>query len=134
MYSNRDRYKRQRQLRQAGIDPEPGHVEMHNSDETDLHAVVKLLVCREIHQRGRPFATEVELPDGGVVDVLDYGLPDGYAVVYEVESEPTPSRTREKVEQYTQPWIIRDVLILDLRDAPTELAALSEWISERVVG
>lgn len=134
MYSNQDRYKRQRQLRQAGINPEPGHVELHNSDETDLHAVVKLLVCREVHQRGRPFATEVELPDGSVADVLDYGPPDGYAVVYEVESNPTPARIERKVEQYTEPWIIRDVLILDLRNAPTDLPALSDWVAEPVVG
>lgn len=97
---------------------------------------MKLLVCREIHRRGHPFATEVELPDGSVVDVLDYGPPDGNAVVYEVESKPTPSRTQEKVEQYTQPWIIRDVLVLDLRDTPTELpvlSALSAWVTEQVV-
>lgn len=95
---------------------------------------MKLLVCRDIHSRGRPFATEVELPDGSVADVVDYGPPDGYAVVYEVESDPTSSRTREKVEQYTRPWSIRDVLILDLRDAPTELTALSEWVGGQVVG
>lgn len=81
MYSNRNRYKRVRQLRQAGIDPEPGLVELHNSRETALHAVVKLLVCREICSRGRPFATEVELLDGAIADVLDYGPPDGHAVV-----------------------------------------------------
>lgn len=95
---------------------------------------MKLLVCRKIHNRGRPFATEVDLPDGSVVDVLDYGPPDGYAVVYEVESEPTPSRIEAKVERHTRPWIIRDVLALDCRDAPTDLSALSEWVSERVVG
>lgn len=134
MYSETERYKRERQLRQAGLDPEPGQIELHNSRETALHAVVEVLVCREIRSRGRPFATEVELPNGSVADVLDYGPPDEQAVVYEAESEPTPSRIREKAEQYTHPWIIRDVLVLDLRGAPTGLLALSERVAERVVG
>jgi len=133
-YSSADRYERERQLQQAGLNPERGSIRLHNSNETALHATVKTLLCREIQQRGRPWSTEVEFPNGSVCDVLDYGPIDGQAVVYEVESDPTRGTVRAKAEQYTEPFIVRDCLVLDLRDAPEEIEALGTWVGERVVG
>ena len=130
--NERDRYKRGRQLRQSDISTKQRTVELHNRNETPKHAVMKLLLALALERRGRVWGTEVQI-DGGRCDVLDWGPPDGCAVVYEIETDCTPHRKQEKIEQYCS-WIVRDVLVLDPTDAPDNLLELWRWIETRVYG
>lgn len=71
--------------------------------------------------------------ENGIVDVLDWGPPDGKTVIYEVETECTPQREREKVAQYTN-WIIRDVIVFPVEEAPEKLGELYAWVGQFVIG
>lgn len=133
-HTKRSLIDRERQLKDAGLEFERGSVELHNAAETDTHAVTKTLLGLWIRRSGRAFATEVEYPDGSLADCLDYGPPDGSAVVYEVESEPEPDTIVDKRKRYCAPDVVRDMIMLDLREAPDDLDELSLWVRGFVVG
>lgn len=126
-------YRRKRWLQNWGWDTDTGAVHLHNSSETAKHLIVKALLAWAIQRRGRPWATEVRVGDRGVADVLDWGPKDGRAVVYEVETNPTPERVERKVEQFVG-GPVRDVLVVPVDEAPGELATLVEWTEKFVVG
>jgi hypothetical protein len=133
-YSRRDLYDRKQQLRNAGLDVERGQVTLHNNQETSLHLTVKSLLGWWIRRSGRPFSTEVEYPSGDVADVIDWGPPDGRAVVFEVETEPDEHTEAVYRDKYCGPDVIRDVEIVDLRDSPADLDDLARWVRDHVVG
>jgi hypothetical protein len=133
-HTKRSLIDRERQLKDAGLEFDRGSIRLHNAAETDTHAVVKTLLGLWIRRSGRAFATEVTYPDGSLADVLDYGPPDGSAVVYEIESNPEPDTIVSKRDRYCAPDCIRDMIMLDLRDAPDGLDELSLWVREFVVG
>jgi hypothetical protein len=133
-HTKRSLINRERQLKDAGLEFERGCVRLHNAAETDTHAVVKTLLGMWVRRAGRAFGTEVAYPDGSLADCLDYGPPDGTAVVYEIESEPEPDTIVDKRDRYCNPECIRDMIMLDLREAPDGLDELSLWVREFVVG
>jgi len=133
-HTKRSLIDRERQLKDAGLEFERGCVRLHNAAETDAHGVTKTLLGLWVRRAGRAFATEVRYPDGSLADCLDYGPPDGKAVVYEVESDPEPETIVDKRKRYCDPDCIREMIMLDLRDAPDDLTALSHWIRDHVVG
>lgn len=64
---------------------------------------------------------------------MNWGPPDGKAVVFEIESQWTPKRAREKVSQYKN-WIIRDVIVIPAEDAPEGIIAAYAWLNDYVPG
>ena len=119
-------------LDDAGYQPKPeSAIRLHNSKETTKHLVMKSLVVMMLQRKGRRWDTEVKCPNGRV-DVLDFGPPDGGALVYEIETSPTPSVGKEKAEKYAI-GPVRDVIVLDAAEAPNELPQLAAWIEQRVV-
>lgn len=122
-----------KRLERSGIDLKPPAVRLHGRNESAKHAVMKLLVAREIQRRGRKWDTEVNVGDGRV-DVLDLGEPDEPPVAYEIQTGLTPSARRSKARLYCQGTPIRDVLFLDPEEAPAALPGLVAYVAERVVG
>lgn len=128
-----DDYVKRQELEQLGFDvhKQPA-VHLDSVRETDRHAHVKLALAREIHSRGRRFDTEVAGP-GGRVDVLDLGAPGDDVLVYEVETDVTDTRRREKANQYAS-GPVRDVIVVDPTSAPLNIKDLSVWASGVIVG
>lgn len=125
-------WKQGKDLARQGWDAKPAAIRLHGSGETPKHLLIKSLIARELQQRGRRWDTEVRGPEGRA-DVLDFGPTDGKAVVYEVQTGCTPKDRRKKARQYAG-GPVRDVLFLDPEEAPDDIAALTEWVSEQVVG
>lgn len=126
-------WQKERDLDDEGyqINPEPA-IRPHGSNETPKHLIIKSLIVRALMQEGRSWDTEVKGPNGRV-DVLDYGPPEGNPVVYEVETGCTQATRREKARKYAV-GPVRDVLFIDPEDAPDDIAALTEYVEQRVVG
>lgn len=131
-YVDGDIYMRKRQLRQCGIPTDTGYVRLHSSNETLKHAVSKLMVAVQLQRRNIPWNTEVDL-GAGRADVLSWGPPDGYACVYEFETNCSPKRIQVNTEKYADPhWIIRDAKTIDLAGAPDSISELYDWLGEHV--
>lgn len=131
--SQHDDYVKRQELEKLGFDVhQKPAVHLDSIRETDRHAHCKLALAREIHSRGRRFDTEVSGP-GGRVDVLDLGAPGDDVLVYEVETDVTDTRRREKADQYAG-GPVRDVIVVDPTEAPITIHKLSEWANGVIVG
>lgn len=129
----KDEWVKGKQLTETGYEPKhESAIRLHNSNETTKHLMVKALVAQVLRERGHRFDTEVLGPNGRV-DVLDFGLPDSRPVVYEVETDCSPQKRREKAKAYAV-GPVRDVLFLDPTDAPDDVHDLKEWVEGEVVG
>lgn len=127
------RYRKFAKLKDEGwvVDYHDEGVYLHSADETPKHLTLKAIIALVLRQEGRPFETEAELKGKGRVDVLDWGPIDGKAVVYEVETDCSQNRRREKAEQYSG-CEVRDVIVFDTRDAPDGVNGMYAWVRDRL--
>lgn len=108
-------------------------IKVHNPNETEKHLALKAMLALLLERRGRVWSTEEKLEgEKGRADVMDWGPKDGRAVVYEVETDATKAKAREKASQYAG-GAVRDVIVLDTRDAPDEPAEMLVWLEEQVI-
>lgn len=114
-----------------GYDPQPWQGCHIHSNNTATHEFVKFCLCYVLDQMGRDWDTEVPCDDGRV-DVFDFGPADGKSLVYEVETDVTDTRKREKVNQY-QGGPVRDVIVIDPADVPNDLESAISYLQTNVV-
>lgn len=132
----KEKYGRAGRVLAEGLDGIQGRVKAHNSDETLRHFLIKSTIAHILQEAGRSWETEAELQgDRGVVDVLDLGPSDGKAMVYEVETSYSPQRARDKLDQYQRDHnpLIRDVIVIPAKEAPTDIHELREWLLEEYI-
>lgn len=115
----------------AGYDPKAWRGVRVHSNNTSRHEFIKWCLCWVLDEMGRDWDTEVQC-DTGRVDVFDYGPTDGKPLVYEIETGVTDKRKREKVEQYHR-GPIRDVLVIDPADVPSDFETAIEYLRENEV-
>jgi len=101
-----------------------------HSAEGPKHYLLKHYTAYLINQAGREVGLEVQTDDGEI-DILDLGESDEGALAIEVETAYSPQKVEEKREQYTSE-LIRDVIVLPAREAPTEFDELEAWIRDRI--
>lgn len=102
----------------------------HHGAEGLRHHLLKHAVAHLIRDAGREVGVEVKTRDGEI-DVLDMGRSDEGALAIEIETAHSPEKVDSKVAQYESD-LIRDVVVLPAREAPTEIDALEMWIKEYV--
>lgn len=110
-------------------------VEPHSGFETTRHFLVKAEICRQLSNQNHSFATEVHHPERGQCDVLDLNESEDVAYIYEVETNATKERRREKAMQYTndaQCDLIADCRVVDPTEAPDSLDALADWAEDKL--
>lgn len=132
----KEKYRRAGRVLANGLSGLNGGVRLHNSDETQRHVHIKAELANILQEAGRNWGTEVELQnERGVVDVLDLGSSDGKAMVYEVETSYSPQRARDKLNQYQRDHdpLIRDVIVIPAKEAPTDIHEMREWLLEKYV-
>lgn len=127
-----DSWVKRKALESAGIEIKRPAVRLHGPNETPKHLVLKALLARELLRNDIPYDTEVRV-EGGRIDVLSLGEPDEPPTAFEIESNCTPKRAKDKVEQYAVSPI-RDVMILDPTDAPNTVGEIPGWLREQVAG
>ena len=128
----KDTWQKRKRLERYGVDADPKAVRIH-SDETPLHVCARRLCGYVLQNAGRAWDEEVDVGNGRV-DCIDFGDFDEAPLAIEFESNPTQPTIDEKVEKYVKSGPCRDVLILDLRDAPNHIAELAEWIEGELAG
>ena len=128
----KDTYRKTKRLKRYGVDVDPKNVRIHK-DETELPVVARRLCGYILQNADRSWDEEVEVGNGRV-DVLDYGDFDEAPLAIEFESNPTQPTIDEKVEKYCDAGPCRDVLILDLRNAPNHIDELADWIEGELAG
>lgn len=109
--------------------------EPHFATETEQHQAVKLYLTAAIRDLGHGFATEVEHPERGIVDVLSFNESGTGAWVYEVETGFNRDDEIAKVNQYTDGVTateINEVKLVDPTDAPGTIEACAAWCAEQV--
>ena len=115
----------------TSYEPMPWQGLQIHSQNTAKHEFVKFVICWVLDEMDREWDTEVQAPNGRV-DIYDLGPVDEKPVVYEVETNVTTKRKREKHEQYYEDFL-RDVLVIDPEDVPTELNAAIDYVRENVI-
>jgi len=130
---NTTKYRKYTELQEEGwdVDYHDEGIHLHGADETPEHLALKAIIGLVLRQEGRPFETEAELDGKGRVDVLDWGPIDGKAIVYEVETDCSQKRKREKADQYAG-GVVRDVIVFDTRDAPDGVSGMYAWVREQL--
>lgn len=137
MTGKQDHYnwKTKHELGKGGIHLQGQQITFHSTDETMLHAVVKTMLAKLLSKAGHNWSCEVPVGDKtnpvGYIDILDLGSPEREPVALEIESHPSPQKKEEKREKYViDP--IRDVLILDLRECPSDLEGITGFLKNEI--
>ncbi len=110
-------------------------VSPHSGKETTRHYLVKAEICRQLSNQNHSFATEVHHPERGQCDVLDLNETEDVAYIYEVETDCSRERRREKAMQYTDDAscdVIADCMVIDPTEAPDSLDALEDWVEGKL--
>jgi len=98
---------------------------LHNSHESIRHFVVKAMIFKILRELGRAVGTEIETTNG-IADVIDFDN----LIVYEVETNLTKNKIREKLDQFK---IFRDLFIVDTRKFSCRLDELENKLRELIV-
>ena len=128
----KDTWRKTKRLQRYGVDADPTAVRVH-SGETPKHVIARRLVGHVLSQANRAWDEEVETKHGRI-DVVDYGSVDEAPLAVECETNLTESTKREKIEKYVPRGPCRDVIFLQLSDAPNEIDELAEWIEGELAG
>lgn len=129
----KDTWEKRQDAEDAGFNVRPWRGVQLHTQNTIKHEFVKFALVWALDMHGHAWDTEVPC-DTGRVDVFDCGPEDGRALVYEIETDVTPARAKEKVEQYCR-GPVRDVLVIDPSDVPDELEKAIAYLStHEVVG
>lgn len=89
--------------------------------ETWQHFIVKALVYKLLYDKGKSVTTEYENYDS-IADVIDLNE----RIVYEVEGNITPEKTRQKIDNFKN---FNDVIIIDLNKVP-KMDKVYDYIKE----
>lgn len=115
----------------AGFDPKPWRgVQVHDQN-TPKHEFCKFALCYALSMQDREWDTETQC-NTGRVDVFDFGPEEGQPVVYEIETNVTPARKSEKVNQYHR-GPVREVLVIDPADVPDDYEEAIAYFSTSVI-
>lgn len=106
-------------------------VAFNGGSESLRHAVAKLLVARELRDRGYRIDTEVHKGGAGEIDVIGYGTDDA-PVAVEVETNPKEDVIEDKLARYYEGEPYREVFVLDPTEMPEQLQAASAWVTEEL--
>jgi type I site-specific restriction endonuclease len=118
-----------RKLKNAGWDvSKTDSVEFNSGSETTKHVVGKTLVAKVGKDQGYRVCSEVEHDDRGEIDIVLYGRKDEAPVAIELETNPQEDTISDKVERYVRGTPIRDILLINLDDMPTDIDEAEEWI------
>jgi hypothetical protein len=125
-------WKKSKDFESAGIETHkrPG-VYVDGPRETPKHLFVKAMLGLVLTKKDRKWDTEVKV-NSGRIDVLSFGDPDSEPVAYEVETNVTPKRARQKANQYAI-GRIRDVLVIDPQDTPDDPEEAVKYLENNVV-
>ena len=121
-------HQTKKRLQRYGVNADPKHTRI-DAGETELHVASRALCGLVLARAGHAFDIEVKINDAGDrIDVLDFGGPDEHPIALEFESAPTKPTIETKLDKYVRNGPCRDCIVFDLRDAPTDIDELTEWI------
>ena len=98
---------------------------LHNLRESTKHFIVKAILFKLLRNKRRRVACEVEI-NSGIVDLVDLDN----LIAYEIESKPTKRKMEEKVKNYEA---VKDVIFIDLRKVPNDLAKAVKFLKKFVI-
>jgi len=125
-------WKKRKDFENEGIDLKPWDGLNVEHQNTAQHEFVKFVLTRILYEMDRQWDSEVRFPNGREADIVDMGPTDGKPVVYEVETNLTSKRRREKLNHFhTGP--VRDVICIDPLDVPTELEAALDHVRKEMI-
>lgn len=138
--NDKERMKRYLQLRdyvEASTEGEDrvtdrmGNVSVHG--DRYRHFMIKAAVFKVLTEAGHDVATELTVPGGGKLDVVDLHT----FRAYEIETGLTTKGRRDKTRKYLADDVmgryLNDIHFLDVAEAPDDLDALEAWARDRVI-
>lgn len=133
--SEREDWKKRKDFEDKSIDITPWDGLNVEHQNTARHEFVKFCLTRVIYEYDRGWDSEVRFPNGREADIVGLGPDDGKPVVYEVETDVTPTRKSDKLEHFYYPYedLIRDVIIIDPVDVPDSIEEALDYLRENVV-
>lgn len=127
-----DTHRETKRLQRYGLDADPNRVRI-TASETPKHVVARFLGAYVLQNAGRAWDVEAEVTENGDrVDLLDFGAADEEPLAIEFEGNPTRKKTLSKAKRYATHGPCRDILVLDLREAPDSIPEFVTWIREEL--
>jgi hypothetical protein len=97
------------------------------------HFMVKSAIYEILSDNGHEVRTEVEIPNGWIVDLLDSDT----AHIYEVETDLSHSDKKSKVKRYLQAQcmgpVIEDIIFFDPKKLPADIIELKKELKEELI-
>lgn len=97
------------------------------------HFMVKSAIYEILSDENHEVRTEVEIPNGWIVDVLDADT----ARIYEVETNISPGTKKSKVQRYLQAQcmgpVIEDIIFFDPTELPSDIHELKEELKKELI-
>ena len=97
------------------------------------HFMVKSAIYEILASEGHEVRTEVEIPNGWIVDVLDADT----ARIYEVETNLSSASRKSKVQRYLQAEcmgpVIEDIIFFDPTEMPTDILKLKKELRKELI-
>jgi len=120
------------ELKDAGWDVHKRDAVAFNEGSESLrHAVAKLLVARELRDRGYRVDTEVHKGGAGEIDVIGYAT-DEAPVAVEVETNPEEGVIQDKLDRYYEGEPFRECWVIDPTEMPEQIQAAAVWVGEQL--
>jgi hypothetical protein len=95
--------------------------------------MVKAAIYELLADNGHEVRTEVEIPNGWIVDVIDADT----AHIYEVETNLAPASRKSKVQRYLRADcmgpVIEDIIFFDPTELPTDIIELRKELEEQLI-
>jgi len=97
------------------------------------HFMVKSAIYEILSDKGHEVRTEVEVPNGWIIDVIDADT----AQIYEVETNLSKADRKSKVRRYLQAecmgTVIEDIIFLDPTELPRDMLELRDELETELI-
>ena len=129
---DKDEWQKRKGFSKKGIGLEPWSGLNVEHQNTLRHEFVKWALTAALYQLDREWDSEVRFPNGREADIVDIGPTDGKCTVYEVETDVTPKRKKEKLNHFYDDFehLVRDVIVIEPSDVPPDFEEAVEYLLE----
>lgn len=98
---------------------------INSGNEGMKHWLIKAIIFKILRERGRNVGTEVEV-NSGIIDILDADN----LIAYEIETNLTKKKIREKIRNYS---LVKDIFIIDTKEISDDLEEAENFLREKIV-
>lgn len=122
-----------RALKHSGADVQKhNQIRFNGGSETIRHVVCKALAGYVGQINGYRVSSEVELENGGQIDVVLFGHPERLSYAVEIETSPVEWVVNEKLDRYVKDTAIDELVVINPNEVPLNVLEAADYIANEL--